>query len=227
MTDMTFDAFVRNAQTIFDHFPNEQIWQQGGLKPNRQLQQPEAGYCVVIRYDEKTVHAIAHFVTEIRSVLPPIVEYNEQNFHTTIGTYEKRDMEGFIPDLATLQRLERSVEKGIHDHSRNLCIRFGRWLYNSETIIVPGYPDQDFWRLFQNIGNACQEDGHPLEMGRIIHITTARFISCTSFQDSEQFRVLMKSAPAIEPSKPGAIDLATWRCDGRRFDLVTHKRYRL
>jgi hypothetical protein len=28
---MTFDNFVENAQAIFDGFPNEQVWIQGGL----------------------------------------------------------------------------------------------------------------------------------------------------------------------------------------------------
>jgi len=46
---MTFDFYVENAQAIFDGFPNEQVWIQGGLRPNKQLQNPEAGYCIVIR----------------------------------------------------------------------------------------------------------------------------------------------------------------------------------
>jgi 2'-5' RNA ligase len=222
---MTFDSFVKNARAIFDSFPNEQVWLQGGLRPNRQLQKPEAGYCIVIRYDEKTTSAISHFMTKIRSVLPPIVEYSEQNLHTTVGTYGKRNMEGFVPDSATLQHLMKSVEKGINNHPQNLRIEFGRWLYNDEAILVSGYPNQDLWYLFQDIENACQENGYPLEMGRIVHITTARFISGVSRQEFEKFILLMKSAPTVTPARPSAIDLATWRCDGLEFNLVTYKRY--
>jgi hypothetical protein len=224
---MTFDVFVKNAQAIFESFPNEQVWLQGGLRPNRQLQMPEAGYCVVIRYDEKITSVISHFMAKIRSVLPHLIVYNEQNLHTTIGTYGKSDMKEFVPDSAILQRLMESVEKGINNYSQNICIEFRRWLYNDEAILVSGYPNQDLWYLRQNIGNAFQENGFSLVMGRIIHITTARFTSSVSFQEFEKFSLLMKSALVLETTKPIAIDLATWRCDGLEFNLVTHKRYTL
>lgn len=222
---MTFDIFVENAKIIFDSFPNEKVWFQGGLRPNRQLQKPEAGYCIVVRYDEKTTSAISHFMTKVRSVLPPIVEYSEQNLHTTVGTYGKGNMEGFVPDSATLQHLLKSVEKGISNRSQNLCVEFGKWLYNDEAMLISGYPNQDLWCLFQDIKNACQENGYPLEIGRIVHITTARFISGVSHQEFGNFILLIKSAPTVAPAKLSAIDLATWRCDGLEFNLVIHKRY--
>jgi len=224
---MTFDTFVENARAIFDNFPNEQVWVQGGMRPNRQLQKPEAGYCIVIRYDTRTTSAISHFMSKIRSVLPPIVEYSERNLHTTVGTYGKGDMERFVPDSATLLHLMKSIERGISNHSKNLCVEFGRWLYNDEAILISGHPNQDLWYLFQSIGNACQENGYRLEMGRITHITTTRFISGISRQEFEKFIRLMKSAPMIAATKPRAIDLATWRCDGLIFDTVTHNRYYL
>ena len=224
---MTFDIFVEKAQAIFDSFPNEQVWLQGGLKPNRQLQRPEAGYCIVMRYDEMTTNLISHFMTKIHSVLPPIVEYSEQNLHTTIGTYGKGDKEGFVSDLETLQHLGRSVEKGLGDRPQNLHIEFGRWLYNDEAILVSGSPNEDLSQLFQHIGNACQDNGFPLEVARITHITTARFISSISRPEFEKFVRLMKSAPKIASAKPDAIDLATWYCDGLTFDIAVHKRFSL
>jgi hypothetical protein len=149
---MTFDIFVEKAQAIFDSFPNEQVWLQGGLRPNRQLQRPEAGYCVVMRYDEITTIPISHFMTRIRSILPPIVEYNEQNLHTTVGTYGKGKMEGFVPDLVTLQHLVRSVEKGIVNRPQNHRIEFGRWLYNDEAILVSGSQTKTFGSFFRTSG---------------------------------------------------------------------------
>jgi hypothetical protein len=224
---MTFENFVANSQAIFKSFPNEQVWIQGGFIPNRQLQKPEAGYCVVIRYDEKTTNAISRFMTRIQGVLPPIVEYSERSFHTTIGVYGKGDLQGFISDLAVLKYLAKSVEKGLMDCPKNPCVEFGQWLYNNEAILVSGYPNQDLWCLSQNIRNACQENGVPIEMGRIIHITTARFISGVTRQVFEQFMLEMKSAPPIGNIRPSAIELATWHCDGLTFGIVTHKHYPL
>jgi hypothetical protein len=222
---ITFETYVENARTIFESFPNERVWLQGGLRPNRQLQKPEAGYCIVLRYDERTTNPILRFMAQVRSVLTPVVEYSKQALHTTIGTYGKGDMAGFAPDAAVLSHLARSIEKGMQGYSTNPCVEFGKWLYNDETILVSGYPNRDLWHLFQNIGNVCQDEGYPLEMGRITHITTARFISGVTSQEFERFRHLMKSAAAIESSKPSAIELATWCCDGKQFNLVTHKRY--
>src|SRR5215216_2287118 len=127
---MTFNTFVEKARAIFHSFPNEELWLQGGLRPNRQLQRPEAGYCIVLRYDEMTTRAILHFMTKVCSLLPPIVEYSQPNLHTTVGTYGKGDMEGFVPNLVTLQQLGRSVEKAIGNPPPNLRIEFRRWLYN-------------------------------------------------------------------------------------------------
>jgi hypothetical protein len=224
---MTFEGFIANSKAVFESFPNEQVWLQGGFTPNRQLQMPEAGYGVVIRYDEKTTNAISHFIEKVRAVLPPMVEYNQQNFHTTLGVFDKGDLEGFVPDSAVLKSLGKAVETGLRDGPENPEVSFEKWLFNNEAILVCGYPNQALWRLSQNIGSTCQQNGVPLERGRIIHMTTARFISAVPRQVFEQFLVLMKSAPAIGITKPSAIDIATWRCDGLTFDLVTHERYPL
>ncbi len=175
--DATFDTYSANAQVIFDSFPNEQVWSQGGLAPNRQLQKPEAGYCIVLRYAADTTGAISHLMTEIRSILPPVVEYNECNLHSTIGVYGKRSMSGFVPDPATLKGLRKAVEEGLSRRPQNPRVELGHWSLNSETILIPGYPNQDLWELSQNIGYACSRNGYVLEMARITHVTTARFIN--------------------------------------------------
>lgn len=224
---MTFESFIANSKAIFERFPNEQVWLEGGFIPNRQLQKPEAGYCVVIRYDEKTTDMISHFIKKVHAILPPMVEYNEQSYHTTIGVFHKGDMIGFVPELAVLKSLGKSVETGLRHGSKNPEVILEKWLYNHEAILIAGYPNRDLWRLSQNIGDACQENRVPLERGRIIHITTARFISRVPRPVFEQFLLLMETAPAIGSTKPSAIDVATWRCDGLTFDIVTHERYPL
>ena len=224
---MTFERFIEKSQAIFNSFPNEQVWLQGGFKPNRQLKKPEAGYCIVLRYDEMTTSPISHFMNQLRLVLPPIVAYPEQNLHTTVGTYGKGAMLGFVPDVETLQHLESSIQNGIRDRPQNLRVDFGRWLFNDEAILISGSPNEELWQLFQNIAEACQDNGTALEMARMIHITTARFISSVSRPEFEQFVHVMKSAPKITSTKPSAVDLATWYCDGLTFDMAIHRRYPL
>ena len=222
---MTHIDFLENAQSIFESFPNEQVWAQGGLQPKRQLQKPEAGYCVVFRYDEKITSVITHFMAKIHSTLPNLLTYNAENLHTTIGTYGKTDMKEFVSDSTIIRRLEESLEKGLSGHSGNILIEFGKWLYNEEAILIPGYPNQELWHLIQSIGNICQENGLSLDMGRIMHITTARFTENVSFQTFEAFSSIMKTAPVLNGVKPIAIDLATWSCDGLIFNLIPHKHF--
>jgi hypothetical protein len=224
---MTFEGFITNSKAIIERFPNQQVWLQGGFSANRQLYKPEAGYCIVIRYDEKTTSLISHFIQELYSILPPVVEYNERSFHTTIGVFNKSELKGFVPDPSVLKLLSKSVQAGLWKGTENPEVTFEKWAFNNEAILVPGYPNHDLWCLAQNIMNACHENRVPLEPWRIIHITTARFIHGVSQQVFKQFLLLMESAPALEPTKPIAIDVATWRCDGLTFEMATHERYPL
>ncbi|CAG0935492.1 hypothetical protein TFLX_04333 [Thermoflexales bacterium] len=226
-TGLTFERYRATAQSSFASFPNEQVWRQGGLTPNRQLEKPEAGYCIVLRYDQETTGAITHFMAKIRAILPPIVEYHERHLHTTIGVYGKGDLAGFLPDPPTIKCLRQSIEAGLGSCAQNLQVALGKWLFNNETILIPGYPNQNLWALTQSIGHACALNGLALDMARMAHVTTARFISGVSRQVFEQFVGLTKSAPVIGSVRPSSIDLATWRCDGLTFELATHRRYPL
>ena len=42
-----------------------------------------------------------------------------------------------------------------------------------------------------------------------------------------KFARLMKAVPLIGSTKPIAVELATWRCDGMTFELGGHGRYPL
>ena len=224
---MTFDQYLADAQAIFDSFPNERVWLQGGIRPNRQLQKPEAGYCIVFRYDEETANTISRHMVKIRSVLPPVVEYNVRNLHTTIGVHDKGEMSEFVLDSAVMKRLGESVAEGLSNCPATPSIKLGRWLFNDEAILVSGYPNHDLWKLMQNVGRACGLNGHPLEMARVTHVTTARFISGASHESFKQLVLLVKSTPFIGSVMPSSVDLATWRCNGLKFELVTHNRYSL
>ncbi len=224
---MTFDDYSANAQAIFDSFPNEDIWQLDGIMPNRQVEKPEAGYCIVFRYDAETTRVISDFIRKVHTILPPVVEYETGNLHTTIGVYGKGAMQEFAPDSATIKYLAKSVEQGLQNYPQNPGVELRKWLFNNEAILVSGYPNQDFWNLSQNIRQACNLNGYSLEMVRIAHITTVRFIHRVTRQVFEEFALLMKSAPTIGSVKPNAIDLATWQCDGLTFDLTMHQRFHL
>lgn len=224
---MTFDRYLANAKAIFDSFPNDAVWLQGGIRPNRQLQNPEAGYCIVFRYDEDTANKISHYMVRVRSVLSAAVEYNLHNFHTTIGVYGKSKMSDFMPDSSVIDCLSVSVNESLRDDHLPSRIKLDRWLFNNETITISGYPNQGLWALMQSIGKVCILNGHPLEMAQITHITTARFIRGINYEGFKQFVFMMKNAPLIGEVMPNFIDVATWQCDGLKFELSSHNRYSL
>ena len=130
---MTFESFIANSRAIIERFPNEQVWHQGGLTANRQLQSPEAGYCIVVRYDEKTTRALSRFMKKVYAVLPPVVEYNVGRFHTTIGVYGKGTLKGFAPDRSVLKTLVRSVETGIRNGAGKPEVTFEKWVFNQRS----------------------------------------------------------------------------------------------
>ena len=98
------------------------------------------------------------------------------------------------------------------------CITMKPYLFR---IILTG----ELWHLCQDIEKSFQENGFSLDMGRIIHITTTRFSSQISFQEIEQFDLLVKSAPILGTMKPVLIGLAAWNCDGMKLNLVSHERF--
>lgn len=224
---MTFDHYLANVQAIFDSFPNEAVWFQGGIRPNRQLRNPEAGYCIVFRYDEETADKISRYMVKLRSVLPTVVEYNVHNFHTTIGIYGKGKMSEFIPDSSVIDGLDESVNESLRNYHLTSKTKLDRWLFNNETLIISAYPNQDLWRLMQSVGRACKLNGYPLEMAQITHITTARFVRGIDHEGFQRLGFMIKNAPSIGVVKPNSIDLSTWRCDGLKFELSTHIRYYL
>ena len=222
---MTFTDYIKNAHDIFDRFPNEAVWMQGGIKPNRQVGNPEAGYCIVFHYDEQTATIIREFMTRLQADLPPMLVYDAHNLHTTIGVYGKRELQEFEPDQAIIKRLASSIQEELRHCPPNLCLELGKWLFNNEAVLVPGFPNEALWSLSQGIGDACNLNDLPLKMSRIMHITTARFIDDFNKQMFDRFVFLMKSAPLIGVIKPTAIDVATWQCDGLSFKLATHNRF--
>lgn len=224
MVDMTFTDYIKNAQNIFDHFPNEMVWMQGGIKPNRQIENPEAGYCIVFRYDEQIARTIRDFMTKLQSDLPPMLLYDVHNLHTTIGVYGKRKLQGFEPDQAIIKRLTSSIQEALCHCPPNPGLELGKWLFNNEAVLVSGSPNEALWSLSQSIKHVCNINDLSLEMSRIVHMTTARFIVDFSKQNFDHFVFLMKSTPLIGTVKPNAIDIATWQCDGLSFKLATHNR---
>jgi hypothetical protein len=220
--DPAYTLFINHAQAIFDRFPNQQVFEQGGLRPNPQLRRPEAGYALALRYPAPAVAAIARFLDQMYAVLPPCVEYGAPNLHTTLGVYGKTALPGFAPAPETLRCLAAALAAGLAHRPPDLQIRFGPWLYNAEAVIIAAYPDPALWQLFQALGRACQAAGCPLEMSWGPHLTAARFIAPLALPAAAPFMRLMQSAPLIAPARPSAIDLVTWTCNGHKFELLTH-----
>lgn len=182
---------------------------------------------MVLRYPVEITQTIAEFTAQVRAILPPIVAYRESDLHSTIGTYGKRDLAGFAAEDGRLMRLSAAVEKALARLPPNPVVELGGWLYNAEAVLISGYPNQDLWRLFKAIEAACRENDVALEMGRIIHVTTARFIHKVTHSVFEQFVRLMQTAPRLGSTRLAAVELAIWRCDGLTFALLPRVRFEL
>lgn len=206
-----------------ESFPNERIRDQGRFLPNRQLQAPEAGCCVVLRYGRNVTNLLSRFMENIRALLPPIVAYDESSFHTTLGVFQKSDPGTFRRDPTIYRVLAEAVEESMEVLHDRPGIDLMKWLYNQEALLCGGLPNRSLWEFSCRVGEICVARGIPLEMGRMMHITTARFIEGVDQAVFNRFVALMRDAPVPGPVYPRAVDVAAWRCDGLVFELDVYQ----
>lgn len=216
---MNFDSYITESRTAMEAFPNERIRDRGCFMPNRQLQTPEAGTCIVLRYDRNVADVLTRLLVPLREILPPIVDYDESTFHTTLGVFQKSAPGDFRQNPTTFRVLAEAVEEGVESLRDRPQIDLVKWLYNREALLCGGLPNRSLWELSRRIGAACRARGFPLEMSRMMHITTARFIKDAGPAVFDKFVARVRDAPVPGVTGPRAVDVAGWRCDGVTFEL--------
>lgn len=165
------------------------------------------GYLVIFRHSPDTDQAIGDFSRRIANVVPAIA-YDAEAVHITISDYMLS--EGFEADNNILEKLGRATSS-IQNQTAPLInyshSDYPDWLYNQNTVIVPGVPDKRFLGLAKIVLEKAREEGIELRLPWGAHTTTNRFTQKRSPRELEDFFRLMKEAPKLGENTPRFVDV--------------------
>ena len=215
---MEFQEFLRKQEEVYNRFRDTSKLQTEGTKPN--IPQSQGGYLIVFRHHSDIANGVEGFSRRISQAVPAIV-YDSATIHTTISDLGIK--ENFAPETDTLERLCNSV-RGALIVSKPL-ISYSEWLYNQNTVIVAGIPNQAFLEVAQNVYSAAEGNGVQLRLPWGAHITANRFAEQKSPEELKDFFKLMKEAPVLGNSIPENIDVAYFDFSPKGFKTTTYERF--
>jgi len=186
--------------------------------------EPLAGYVIALRHPDEIVRPFSELAQQISQTVPCIL-YDENNAHTTMISYQVRSLLGGQSEMDIMDRLSGCVgEVRATAEWRQVRIQFRTWLFNSDTVIVAGYPNDDFWNLYEKLRDTARPDYH-LAPPKMAHITAARFTAVRKGDAVRKLRRQLRHAPVLGESRPVAIDVGYFQCDAYRFEFKDRRSF--
>jgi 2'-5' RNA ligase len=218
---MTFQEFLTKQGEVYDRFRNTSRVKTLGLEPTIP-QSPQGGYLIILRHPKEIAERVADFSRRIADSVPAVV-YDAETVHTTISDYGIQ--EGFKPDEGILRKLCQVVAR--RKIRETPVISYTEWLYNQNTAIVAGNPNETFLHLAEEIRSEADKEGINLRPPWGAHITTNRFKEKRTPQELGDFFRLMQEAPILGTSRPEFIDVAYFDFSPDHFNVQVHERFPL
>ncbi len=141
---MEFKEFLDKQEEVYSRFRNTSKVRLEGIKPA--IPDRQGGYLIVFRHSPEIAQKISDFSRRISQVIPSLF-YDSATIHTTISDLIAG--ENFIPEKDTLEKLCTSVKE--IKTTNKPQISYSEWLYNQNTVIAGGNPDQVFFKIIQDI----------------------------------------------------------------------------
>ncbi|MDD5192190.1 MAG: hypothetical protein PHH54_00155 [Candidatus Nanoarchaeia archaeon] len=217
---MEFQEFLRKQEEVYDKFRDTSKLQNEGTKPD--IPKSQGGYLIVLRHPLEIAQKIEEFSRRISQAVPAIV-YDSATVHTTISDLGIKG--NFAPEKDTLERLCNSVRGALIVNKPT--ISYLEWLYNQNTVIVAGMPNQVFLEVAQNVYSSAEGNGVQLRLPWGAHITSNRFAEQKSPEELTDFFKLMNEAPVLGNSVPKNIDVAYFDFSPKGFKTTTYERFSL
>src|SRR3989344_4942410 len=104
---------------------------------------------------------------------------------------------------------------------------YPNWLYNQNSVIIPGIPDGQFLGLTKMVVDGAKQEGMELRLPWGAHITTNRFTQKTSPNELKDFFKLMNKAPRLGTSFPIFIDVGYFNFSPAGFIIEVAKDLRV
>ncbi len=175
-----------------------------------------------MRHPTRITDALGEFSYKITRAVPALV-YDGSNAHTTIVAYGIRD--NFVPDSGVLE----SISAGMHNVKPRLAasrIKYQEWLFNQDSVIVGGIPDEMFWDIGRNTVDSLKKEGINARSPWGAHITASRFTEARYPDELAGFLDIMENAPFLGYSVPFNLDVGILQSP-EKFHLETYERFTL
>jgi hypothetical protein len=237
-----FNQFLEKQNGIYAKFEaaNAQIGETEGVKPDTGGLAKQARFIIALRYPEKVGLLVEEFSAEVADAVGAAT-YGPHNAHSTLSDLKPDEgvVEinlGSIPEdeeliLDTLARATReAIDQGL-EFLPDSEVRFDNHLTNGSTVVAPGQPNEDVWKLKQLILEQTKKGGIDLGSGAWgFHMTESRFKEAHNVDSPEVARLvrIIEAAGSLGVAKPTAVDVGYFNTnpeDG--FVLTTYERFDL
>ena len=215
-----FNEWLLKQQEVYTRFRNSTIKIEG-TRPNTPTKNT-GGYLVAFRHPEEVREKISSFSRKIAETTPLLI-YGKDVIHTSITDFSV--MENFSPEPGILRSLCDIVRK--FNNKQSPKIDYQQWLYNQNTIILEGTPNELFFNYGWDVKNSGGEKHIQLRLPWGAHITANRFKEEKNPEELRDFFKLMREAPVIGMTFPECIDVCTFSFDINGFELKTYERFNL
>ncbi len=199
---MDFEEFLKNQEEVYAKFGDQKKLREQGLVPNVS-QIYGGGYLVSFRYPNDVTSRVDDLSRRVSAIIPSI-EYNYDNIHTTLTNYHQGV--GFSPNGNILDALSEA-SRTVRNRVRPPVVDFRRWLYNQDSLIAAGYPNDLFLEASKVLDDGVRKTGLRFKSAWGAHITANRFLEDVEPEKLEEFFRLVDSTSVPGTSQPFAIDV--------------------
>jgi hypothetical protein len=219
---MKLEEFLDSQEDIYDSFRDISGIIQRGLSADEKI--GTGGYLIALRHPCAVSEKISDFSNFVSKYVPSIA-YNAEDIHTTISDFSAgRD---FSPDNKVLDRLCGIVTASLANNTISAPeIKYGRWLYKPDAVIVPGIPDEKFIELSNAVVEEGMSAGCALRNPWGAHITALRMNKAKPAHELAIFYNLMEFAPVVGKSRAESVDVGYFSIDKNKFSFIPYEKFR-
>lgn len=210
----------------------------------------QAGYIVYLTHDRKISNDVDRFSREVSATLESnLVLYGNfsgyngrSNVHTTVATYDIKNVPHFQPDRTILAKLSDAASESVLDflnkRSGDLesapILNYSQFIHDPGTVVAePSGEAKDYCELRDRVAQKAAERGIPIKPSWGRHITVGRFTRAFSPEELKKFREIMADpyfypeSISTEMDLPRAVSLNAGHfvLSNERFDLVPYSAF--
>lgn len=241
---MSEDHFLANEQRILNDIKlkGKKALETGLVSKLPKDGEVQTGYIIYLTHDKIIERRVSEFSLNLSKALDGnSILYgsscgyrNISNIHTTIATYNKKNISSFKPDKNVLYKLNDIAEKSINSFLKtDKCpiLNYSQFIYNDEKVIAEPGNSSSFFKLMENVIKASRGKINDVKASWGRHITVGRFTENISTDKLEKFKELVEYLPffdnSINNESQGVISLNTgyFLLSNKEFKLIPYSAF--